>query len=409
MRRIVSVLAAVSGIALAMSAQSAALAQTGPAPANGPAPAAAPAPATAASTVPAPIPAPLWTTTQAMQLVSWLDNAPLDGLSAMTDRANALRAAVATGDRAQISAVADPAALLLLERHRNGTHAVQRRRFNITGDSFAPAADALAAALNSNQVDALFRAAVPNHPHYVMLREALAAENDAGRAETIRLNMDRWRWMPRELGRRYLLVNVPSYEVTLWQDGVRIDRWRTIVGRPSTPTNIFSDTVTGVVLNPWWEIPTSIANEGIASMVRNNPSAAAARGYVFEQGRYRQRPGPGNSLGQMKLVMPNEHAIYLHDTPARSLFANPARAYSHGCVRVNAAVDFATAVLSTREGWDRADTDAVLASGRTQTVELPEPIPVYIAYFTTAPFTTSLDTPGEIRQFADIYGHDRAR
>lgn len=394
MRRIVSC----SALLMALSAP--AVAQNAVAPAETPAVAVA---------APEPVPAPLWTTVQAMQLVNWLDTAAADGLPAMTAEANAVRAAVATGDRARISAVADPAAVLLLDRHRNGTHAVQRRRFNVTGDNFTPTADALAAALNTNQVDVLFRAAVPSHPHYVMLREALARETDAGRAATLRLNMDRWRWMPRDLGRRYLLVNVPSYEVTLWQDGVRIDRWRTIVGRPSTPTNIFSDVVTGVVLNPWWEIPTSIASEGIASMVRNNPRAAAARGYVFEQGRYRQRPGPGNSLGQMKLVMPNEHAIYLHDTPSRSLFANPARAYSHGCVRVNAAVDFATAVLSTREGWDRADTDAILASGRTQTVQLDEPMPVYIAYFTTAPFTTSLDTPGEIRHFADVYGHDRSR
>ena len=218
--------------------------------------------------------------------------------------------------------------------------------------------------------------------------------------------MDRWRWMPRTLGQRYLLVNVPSYEVTLWQDGQRIDRWRTVVGTARTPTNIFSDTVTGVILNPWWEIPTSIAREGISAMVRNNPRAAAARGYVYEQGRYRQRPGPGNSLGQMKLVMPNDFAIFLHDTPARGLFENPARAYSHGCVRVNQALDFATALLRARDGWDRADTDAAVATRATQTLELPAPVPVYISYFTVAPFTAS-DGSSPLRHYADIYGHDR--
>lgn len=354
-----------------------------------------------------PAAAPLWTASQASQLLLWLSNAPADGLPAMPEQIAAVQAALATGDRAVISAAADPAAILLLDRHRNGTHTRQRRSFGVTPDNFAPAADALAAALTTNRVDAMFASAVPTHPHYVMLRDVLATETDAARAATLRLNMDRWRWMPRHLGQRYLLVNVPSYEVTLWQDGQRIDRWRTIVGRPATPTNIFSDTVTGVVLNPWWEIPTSIANEGIASMVRNNPRAAAARGYVYEGGRYRQRPGPGNSLGQMKLVMPNDFAIYLHDTPSRTLFANAARAYSHGCVRVNQAIDFATAVLSTRSGWTRADTDRILATGRTETVTLAEPIPVYIAYFTTAPFTTSLESPGEIRHFQDIYGMDR--
>ncbi len=358
----------------------------------------------------APLPPPGWTTTQAMQLVNWLDLAPRDGLPAMTDEATALRETVASGDVAVISRLANVAGARLLERHRNGSgHTGQRRNWGITGDQFGNAGDAVAAALALNQLDALFTAAIPSHPHYVLLREALADETDAQRQETLRLNMDRWRWMPRDLGRRYLLVNVPSYEVTLWQDGQRIDRWRTIVGRPQTRTVVFSATVSGVVLNPWWEIPTSIAAEGISAMVRNRPAEAARRGYVLQGGRYRQRPGPGNSLGRMKLVMPNNHAIFLHDTPAQALFANPARAYSHGCVRVNAAVDFASAVLSTRPGWTRANTDAILASGRTQTVDLPEPIPIYIAYFTTAPFTTSIDSPGEIRHFPDIYTMDRAR
>ena len=180
-----------------------------------------------------------------------------------------------------------------------------------------------------------------------------------------------------------------------------------LVGTTRTPTNIFSTTVSGVIVNPWWEIPTSIANESVAAMVRNNPRAAAARGYVFEQGRYRQRPGPGNSLGQMKLVMPNDHAIFLHDTPSRGLFANPARAYSHGCVRVNQALDFVTALLRVRAGWDRAATDAAVATGRTETLTLPEPIPVYISYFTVAPFTAA-DGSNPLRHYADIYGHDRA-
>ena len=356
---------------------------------------------------PVAVPAAVWTTTQAMQLVSWIDNAPRDGLPAMTGEAVAIRAAVAAGDRAHINELADAAAARLLDRHRNGTHGGQRRSFGITGDTFGPADAAIDAALTLDRVDALFAGAVPTHPHYVMLREALANEADAGRAATLRLNMDRWRWMPRNLGERYLLVNVPSFEVTLWENGQRVDRWRTVVGRTSTQTNIFSATVSGVVLNPWWEIPTSIANEGVAARVRANPAREAARGYIFQDGRYRQRPGPGNSLGRMKLVMPNGFAVFLHDTPAQSLFANASRAYSHGCVRVSRAVEFATTLLSARPGWTRANTDAILASGRTQTVDLPAPIPVYIGYFTAAPFTTSLDTPGELRHFADVYSMDR--
>ena len=359
---------------------------------------------------PAPAPAPVpaqWTAAQATQLVSWLDRAPAEGLPAMTAEADALRAAIAGGDPAQLSAVALRHAATLLERHRNGTHSAQRRRFGITPERFGPADAAINAAVTLDQIDALFTAAIPTHPQYVMLKEALASETDAARQARIRLNMDRWRWMPRNLGQRYLLVNVPAYEVTLWQDGQRIDRWRTVVGTTRTPTNIFSTTVSGVVLNPWWEIPQSIVNESVGALRRNSPATFAARGYVFENGRYRQRPGRHNALGRMKLVMPNDFAIFLHDTQARDNFALPARAFSHGCVRVNQALDFVAAILRPRGGWDLPVVEAAIASGRTQTVNLAEPIPVYIGYWTVAPFTAA-DGTTPLRHYADIYGHDRA-
>ncbi|MEQ1510647.1 MAG: L,D-transpeptidase family protein [Sphingopyxis sp.] len=367
-------------------------------------------PAPDITTAPAPqveMPAPVWSAEQAMQLALWLDGASREGLPDMSAAARALRDTISGGDDIRISEVASVSAARLLELHRNGAHNGQRRAFGITGDSFGPAADAVAAAISLDRVNELFVAAVPTHPNYIALRNLLATEADAARLESIRLNMDRWRWMPRNLGQRYLLVNIPSFEVTLWQDGRQIDRWRTVVGRTTTQTNGFSATVTGVILNPWWEIPTSIANEGVAARVRANPAREAARGFVFQDGRYRQRPGASNSLGRMKLVMPNGHAIFLHDTPSQSLFANPVRAYSHGCVRVNQALDFATALLSAREGWTRATTDAAVASGRTQTVDLPAPIPVYISYFTIAPFAAASGA-NELRSFPDVYGRDRA-
>lgn len=405
MRRLASILSLTGALTL-VSTASIGLAQNQPVTQPAPLPATPSVVPTAPTGAEEPI-AILWTAAQASQLATWLDNAPADGLPAMTEEAAALRAAIATGDTMTFRPVAQRHAITLLDRHRNGTHRAQRRAFGITPETFVPADAAIAAALALDRVDALFTAAIPTHPQYVMLREALATESDPARAARLRLNMDRWRWMPRTLGQRYLLVNVPSYEVTLWQDGQRIDRWRTVVGTTRTPTNIFSTTVSGVIVNPWWEIPTSIVNESVGALVRNNPRGAAARGYVLDQGRYRQRPGPGNSLGQMKLVMPNDHAIFLHDTPSRGLFANPARAYSHGCVRVNQALDFATALLRARTGWDRAATDAAVATGRTQTLELPQPIPVYISYFTVAPFTAS-DGSAPLQHFADIYGHDRS-
>lgn len=403
MRRLASIMVALGTVAMATTAGSG-FAQNQPV---APAPANSAPPALPVAPTPAPAPAPaLWNTAQATQLVNWLERAPVDGLPAMVAEADAVRAAIAGGDSATLSAVARRHATTLLNRHRNGTHTAQRRSFGITPENFGPAEAAINAAVTLDQVDALFTAVIPTHPQYVMLREALAAETDPARTARLRLNMDRWRWMPRNLGQRYLLVNVPSYEVTLWQDGRRIDRWRTVVGTTRTRTNIFSTTASGVILNPWWEIPQSIVNESVGAMRRNNPSAFAARGYVFENGRYRQRPGRHNALGRMKIVMPNNHAIFLHDTQARDNFSLPARAFSHGCVRVNQALDFVSAMLRPVGGWDLPAVEAVVASGRTQQVDFAAPVPVYIAYFTVAPFTTA-DGSNPLRHFPDLYGYDR--
>ncbi|MGL4314800.1 MAG: L,D-transpeptidase family protein, partial [Sphingomonas sp.] len=288
MRRMAAILMVTGTLGLALNG-GAGLAQNQPAAPASPAITVTP-PAPPVAPAPAPVPA-LWTAAQATQLVNWLEGAPVDGLPAMVAQADEVRAAIAAGDRTNLSAVARRHAATLLTRHRGGTHTAQRRSFGITPDSFAPADAAINAALTLDQLDALFTAAIPTHPQYVMLREALVAETDPARRARLVLNMDRWRWMPRNLGQRYLLVNVPSYEVTLWQDGQRIDRWRTVVGTTRTRTNIFSTTTSGVILTPWWEIPTSIVNESVGALRRNNPSAFAARGYVFENGRYRQRPG----------------------------------------------------------------------------------------------------------------------
>jgi murein L,D-transpeptidase YcbB/YkuD len=218
---------------------------------------------------------------------------------------------------------------------------------------------------------------------------------------TLAANLDRWRWMPRDLGGRYLLVNAASFEATLWQDQRLVGRWAVIVGRTKSPTPVFEARVTGVTINPWWEIPSSIAAEGIAAQVARNPAAASRRGYVLQNGRYRQRPGPTNALGRMKLVMPNRYSVYLHDTPAQALFAQDVRAYSHGCVRVGDALGLATTLLAP--AWDRARVDALVAAGATRTIALAQPVPVYVAYFTAEP-----DEAGGIRYFRDVYHRDRA-
>lgn len=238
----------------------------------------------------------------------------------------------------------------------------------------------------------------PIHPHRAALEAARGAETDMARRAIIATNLNRWRDLPAELGRRHLMVNVPAQEVVLWENGVPMQRWRAIVGRPRTPTVSFSTEVTGVNLNPWWYIPQSIVRESVGRLVRTNPAEARRRGYVVSGGSYRQRPGPGNALGRMKLVMPNSHAIYLHDTPARHLFDETERAFSHGCIRVQDAMGFAARLA----GMTRAEIEAMAADGRTQTVSLAEPVPVHITYFTAVP-----GDAGELSYLNDIYGRDR--
>lgn len=350
-------------------------------------------------------PAPHWSPAQVERLIAWLDFSRADALNIAESEVPKLRMAQSAGDSAQIDRLATGAAEKLLDGfYRGCCDASLKTGWHIAGDR--PEIDPqtlIADALTRNRLDQLFIAAEPHHPYYRAMRRAYVKETDPARRATLAANMDRWRWMPRTLGRRYLLVNAASFEAMLWQDGELAGRWAVIVGKTKSPTPIFAAQVTGVILNPWWEIPSSIAAEGIAAMVRRNPAAAAKRGYIYENGRYRQRPGPNNALGRMKLMMPNPYSVYLHDTPAQGLFEENIRAFSHGCVRVGDALGLATALLEPTGAWDREQVDAAVATNKTQTVSLAEPIPVYVTYFTAEP-----DDDGNMRYFPDIYKRDKA-
>ncbi|HEY9090656.1 L,D-transpeptidase family protein [Parasphingorhabdus sp.] len=254
-------------------------------------------------------------------------------------------------------------------------------------------------ALITDQVKPFFNALQPYNPNYGQLRDAYAKEEDPGKRRILAENMERWRWMPMYLGRKYLMVNIASFEVSMWEDDQKIETWPVIVGKQQTKSPVFEASVSGVVLNPWWEIPASIVAESVGSMLRNRPAEARRRGYVIQNGRYRQRPGPGNSLGQMKLVMPNPYSVYLHDTPSKSLFANPVRTYSHGCIRVGGAIDFAKFLLN--DVATAEEVDDILTSRETTTVSMNESIPIYITYF-----TAEGADDGSIRYLPDVYRRD---
>ena len=231
-------------------------------------------------------------------------------------------------------------------------------------------------------------------------------------------NMERMRWLPRELGKRHVLVNQAAFEVNVIDDGASIWKSRVIVGKPNTQTAVFNDQIELVVFNPSWGVPPSIiANEYLPKLRRDpsyldrigfkvtTPSGKTVSSSAIDWSAYGRRvpfsiqqpPGRKNALGELKFLFPNSHNIYMHDTPSRELFDESVRAFSHGCVRVQNPRDYASVLL----GWDRAKVDSNTESKKSQTVKLAKPVPIFITYFTAWP-----DDTGRIRYFADLYGRD---
>lgn len=343
-----------------------------------------------------------WSNAQAENLLRWIERAPGEGLNLPPETASRLRTAIDAGDLERLDPIADEAAKILMQAWRGTCCGPARPSWwHIDGRvNDADLQSGLDSALQADQVDLYLRSIRPSHPHYARLVEELAREEVPDRRAIIEANLARWRWLPARMGERYLLVNIASQQLTLWQGGVVKGRWRVIVGKPATRTPVFTTHVSGVVLNPWWEIPSSIAAEGIANFVRRNPAAARARGYIYQNGRYRQMPGDNNALGRMKLVMPNPYSVFLHDTSNRELFTEQRRFFSHGCIRVDRALSFAATVLS-RDGWDFERVEAEVARNTTQAVTLSEKLPLYVTYFTAEPSLS-----GGVGIWEDVYRRD---
>ncbi|GGO96055.1 L,D-transpeptidase family protein [Stakelama pacifica] len=264
----------------------------------------------------------------------------------------------------------------------------------------------LAKAVAQHRVGEALEELLPRNPDYAVLRSALSKCTVAARCRTIRINMNRWRRLPRDLGERYVWVNLPAYRVDLIDGRKVAQSHRAIIGKTATESPAFASTITGVTVNPWWNVPQSIARDGLAARVRANPKAEARKGYVGVKTadggfRIRQKPGPQNSLGRIKIEMPNNYAIYLHDTPARSLFDKDKRAFSHGCIRVQNPQKLAEALLPP---IDRPSVAEALASGETRTIDAHPQTRVYIVYLTAEPDPSAKDG---VRILDDVYGWDK--
>ena len=240
------------------------------------------------------------------------------------------------------------------------------------------------------------------------------------------LNMERWRWVPDDLGSRYIMVNIPGFELQLVENEAVVLSMRAIVGRKSRPTPILTSQMTYLELNPYWNIPQKIARKDILPKIQNDPEYLARNGIrVFESWqedaaaldpmgidwsgvsedyfpfRLRQQPAGGNALGRIKFMFPNSQSVYIHDTPGKSLFVRPQRLFSSGCVRVEEPLVLAHYLLRDQH-WSRRKLSHAVESGQNRAIVLQAPVPVHLAYF-----TAWTNTDGRIQFRDDVYGHDR--
>ncbi len=359
-----------------------------------------------------------WNREQAAELLAFIPSVAAEGLRPGDYRSDALAAAISAGEGPALNEIASEIFIWLVEDLRDGRTPMEARKqwFVVDPDpDRMPSHRLLEQAVVSGDIAATLTGLNPVSPDYARLKEKLATTSDPATRKLIRANMDRWRWLGRDLGKQYLLTNVPEYQLRLTVNDRIIKNYRVVVGKPGrTATPQLAEMVEAVIFNPTWTVPQSIVKgEGLGARVLGNPAWARAKGYKGTRGENGwitvvQQPGPGNSLGLMKLDMPNEHAIFLHDTPAKALFAQDDRALSHGCIRVEGARELAMTMAMLGNANSREEIPAIQAevaeitAGREYTrYPMARQWPVYITYF-----TYGVDVNGKLTQFADIYGRD---
>ncbi|WP_271200818.1 L,D-transpeptidase family protein [Methylopila turkensis] len=240
---------------------------------------------------------------------------------------------------------------------------------------------------------------------------ALNAEARVDRTALILVNMERWRWMPRDLGAKHVFVDLADFHLHIVEDGRETYETRVIIGKASNQTPMLSSAINLVVVNPYWNVPVSIAMNEMAGGSLRGYEVVDSRGRVVPTGavdwqavragkmRIRQEPGERNALGHIKFMFPNNHSVYLHDTPSRKLFGNDFRALSHGCVRVDRPLEFADA-LTGAQGLDGARLQKMIG-GKERGLPLSQTIPVHLAYFTAVP-----GPDGALETRRDLYEQD---
>jgi murein L,D-transpeptidase YcbB/YkuD len=281
-----------------------------------------------------------------------------------------------------------------------------RRRLGITGD--LPGASA---ADSSARYDAMVKTGVRTFQE----RHGLSVDGTVGpatlralnvpvtaRLDQIRATLERCRWVMHDLPERFVLVNVAGFTVAvLGKDGSTWES-RVVVGKPFTKTPIFRADMRYIVLNPTWNVPPGIMRSEVIPGMRRDPRYLERKGYRLVDGQVVQPPGPNNPLGRVKLMLPNPHHVYLHDTPQKSYFNETSRTFSHGCVRVQNPFELAAAALDD-PAWTTPALLSAAANGKTRTIVLRQPLPVLMLYWTAA-----AGDDGQAKFLPDVYGRDPA-
>ena len=261
--------------------------------------------------------------------------------------------------------------------------------------------------------------------------ERAQASNSPTKIRSVLINMERWRWLPHDLGEFYVTVNIPEFTLRVVDEEKTIHTARVVVGKTNTQTPIFSGDMQTVVFNPYWNVPNSIKTDEIRPYVRQESGWFFGGGgwntSVLQRHNLRikyngrevdpsqldwnridvralhmyQPPGPDNVLGYVKFMFPNKHDVYMHDTPQKFLFAKAVRAESHGCMRVQNPDQLATVLLGRDQGWSSARVHSSIQSAYDQHIGLKQKIPVHVTYF-----TLKVNEDGSTTSFGDLYGHD---
>jgi murein L,D-transpeptidase YcbB/YkuD len=247
--------------------------------------------------------------------------------------------------------------------------------------------------------------------------------------QKIVLNMERWRWMPQDLGALYVWLNIPEFMVYIVKNGKTIHAEKIVVGKPVYATPVFSADLKSIVFNPEWTVPSTIIREDLLPRLRGGGSVFSSNTAILKQHKlnvkyngkrvdpssidwnrvnmaaisFTQDPGPTNVLGKVKFLYPNRHSVYMHDTIKRELLNREVRAEGHHCPRVSNPDKVAAVILTEDKGMPQSEIDKLLADGYNSAVTISGRVPVHTTYF-----TATVDDEGKLRIFADVYGMDAA-